>query len=290
MSSTVYEPTSEAPEKPEFTIRPSSRWSALKLGEVWQFRDLLLTLAMRDIKLRYRQTAMGVAWVILQPLIAAGVFSLVFTRLAGLPTGGVPPFVFTFAGMLAWNLFNNTLSKSGGALVGNTHLVSKVFFPRLILPLSTVFSTLLDFGVALAMMIALMIGFHVAPGWGVLLLPVWTLLLLLLALGFGLAASAAMVKYRDVAFMLPVVLMFLLYASPVGYETSVAHKLGHWSFLYFLNPLAPLLEAFRWSLLGPKAGGVHWHFVGYAAVLSVLVFVAGAFHFKKSEREFADVI
>ena len=290
MSSTVYEPISEveAPEKPAFTIRPSSRWAALKLGEVWQFRDLLLTLAMRDVKLRYRQTAMGVAWVILQPLIAAGVFSLVFSRLAGLPTGGVPPFVFTFAGMLAWNLFNNTLTKSGGALVGNTNLVSKVYFPRLILPLSTVFSTLLDFCVAFVMVLVLMLAFHVTPGWGILLLPVWTLLLVALALGFGLAASAAMVKYRDVAFMLPVILMFLLYASPVGYEASVANKLGHWSFLYFLNPLAPLLEAFRWSLLG--RGVVHWHFLIYAAVLSVLVFVAGAFHFKKSEREFADVI
>lgn len=290
MSSTVYEPTLDPPEKPEFTIRPSSRWAALKLGEVWQFRDLLLTLAARDVKLRYRQTAMGVAWVILQPLIAAGVFALVFTRLAGLPTGGVPPFIFTFAGMLAWNLFNNTLSKSGGALVGNTQLVSKVFFPRLILPLSTVFSTLLDFGVALCMMAVLMMAFHVVPGWGIVLLPVWTLLLLLLALGFGLAASAAMVKYRDVAFMMPVILNFLLYASPVGYEAGVAHKLGHWSFVYFLNPLAPLLEAFRWSLLGPKAGGVHWNFVAYAAILSVIVFLAGAFHFKKSEREFADVI
>ncbi len=288
MSSLLNETPAGAAPVPHLTIRPSSRWSALNLGEVWQFRDLLMTLATRDVKLRYRQTAIGAAWVILQPLLAAGIFSFVFNRLAGLKTDGIPPIVFTFCGMLAWSVFANTLGKSSGVLVGNAQLVSKVYFPRLVLPLSTVFSTLIDFGVALGMMFVLMAIYHIVPHWQILLLPVWLLLLLMLALGVGLVAAAGMVQYRDVGYVLPVVVQFLQYASPVAYSTNIVHKLGHWSFLYFLNPLAPLLEAFRWSMLG--RGSVHWHFLILAAVLSVLVFIGGAFQFKKSERRFADVI
>lgn len=289
MSSLLNETPSGAAPVPHLTIRPSSRWSALNLGEVWQFRDLLMTLAGRDIKLRYRQTAIGAAWVVLQPLLAAGIFSLVFNKIAGLPTGHIPPFIFTFAGMLAWSVFANTLGKSSGVLVGNSQLVSKVFFPRLVLPFSTVFSSLLDFGVSLGMMVVLLALFYPHVHWTVLLLPVWLLLFLMLALGIGLVASAAMVQYRDVGYVLPVVIQFLQYGSPVAYSTDViVHKLHHWSFLYFLNPLAPLLEAFRWSMLGQ--GTVHWHYLIYAAVLSVFVFVAGAFQFKKMERKFADVI
>ncbi len=288
MSSTVHEGDAVA-KTPHLTIRPSSRWSALNLGEVWQFRDLLMTLAMRDVKLRYRQTAIGAAWVILQPLISALIFFFLFSRIGGFPTDGIQPFAFIFAGQLAWNVFSNTLTKASASLVGNAHLVSKVFFPRLVLPLSTVFSTLIDFGVAFVMLVVLMVAFHIVPGWGILLLPVWLVLLLMLALGVGLVAAAANVQYRDIGYVLPVLTQFLMYGSPVGYATSiVVHKLGHWSFLYFLNPLAPLLEAFRWSLFGK--GHVHWAFVAYAAVLSVLVFVAGAFQFKKMERKFADVI
>ena len=291
MSSTVNEIPSGVAPVPHLTIRPSSRWSALNLAEVWQFRDLLMTLAARDVKLRYRQTAIGAAWVIIQPLLAAGIFSFVFNRIAGLSTDGIPGIVFTFAGMLAWSVFANTLGKSSGVLVGNSQLVSKVYFPRLVLPLSTVFSTLIDFGVALIMMGVLMAIYHVVPHWSLLLLPVWLLLMLMLSLGIGLVAAAAMVQYRDVGYVLPVVTQFLQYASPVAYSTSIiVHKLHSHAYLYFLNPLASLLEAFRWSMLGLNAGAVHWHFVIYAAVLSVAVFVGGAFQFKKMERRFADVI
>lgn len=288
----------ESEPEPHLIIRPSRGWQALDLRQVWQFRDLLATLAQRDVKLRYRQTALGAVWVILQPLIAAGIFSFVFGAVAGLPSGGVPYIVFSYAGLLCWNLFSSTLSKSSNVLVANTQLVSKVYFPRLVLPLSTVYSSLIDFGVAAAMMAVLMLIYGVVPGWGLLLLPLWMLLTLVLSVGCGLFLSALMVSYRDVQYIVPVAMNFLLYASPVAY--SVATALGRlsgkvspeavvWANRAFLaNPMAGLLEAFRWSLLGGAAP--IWGAVIYSAFCSVALFVAGAFAFKRMEKRFADVI
>lgn len=291
MSNTVTDETAAAPApRPHLTIKPSSRWSALNLGEVWQFRDLLMTLAARDVKLRYRQTALGAIWVVLQPLISAGVFALVFGKIANLPSDGIPYFIFSFGGLLAWNAFSNTLTKASGSLVGNTQLVSKVYFPRLILPLSTVFSTMIDFGVALVMMFVLMALYHVVPHVGILLLPFWLLLILLLSVGIGLVAAALTVSYRDVSFILPVLTQFLLYASPVAYSLSVVLSKLHGAALdlYYLNPMATLLEAFRWSLFGK--GHLSGGYVLYTTLVTILIFVGGAFLFKKMERRFADVI
>lgn len=273
------------------TIQPSSRWSALNLGEVWQFRDLLMSLAARDVKLRYRQTAMGVVWIVLQPLMAAAVYVFVFYKIAGMSTGRIPAVPFIFAGLVAWNAFAATLSKTSGSLVGNAHLVSKVFFPRLVLPLSTVFSTLIDFLVSLGLLVIVMIIFHIVPGWGLLLMPVWVLCMQMLALGIGLVSAALTVQYRDVAFVQPILTQYLQFASPVFYATfQVTKILGHWAPVYYVNPLASLLEAFRWSMLGPKAGDVHWGFLAYGVLASLLIFVWGAFQFKRMERKFADVI
>ena len=291
MSSTIAEETAAAPApRPHLTIKPSTRWSALNLGEVWQFRDLLMTLAARDVKLRYRQTALGAIWVVLQPLISAGVFALVFGKIANLPSDHIPYFIFSFAGLLAWNAFANTLTKAAGSLIGNTQLVSKVYFPRLILPLSTVFSTMIDFGVALVMMFVLIALYHIPLHLGLLLLPVWLLLILLLSVGIGLVSAALTVSYRDVSFILPVLTTFLMYASPVAYSlTVVLHKLhGVARDVYFLNPMATLLEAFRWSLLG--TGHLSGGYILYTVLLTIVVFVGGAFLFKKMERRFADVI
>ena len=272
--------------KPYLLIEPPRGWAALNVRELWQFRDLLTTLAARDVKLRYRQTALGAVWVILQPLLAAGIFAVVFGKVAKLPSDGVPYFLFAYAGLLGWNAFNNTLTKVSGCLIQNSSLVSKVFFPRLLLPLSTVFSTLVDFGVALAMMAVLMALYGVAPGLGLLLLPFWLLLTLLLAIGIGLYAAALMVSYRDVQYILPVVTQFLLYASPVAYALSTVP--GKLRLLFFLNPLSGLLEGFRWSLLG--RGTLDARSVGYSALVSLAAFVGGAFAFKRMERKFADVI
>ncbi len=277
--------------KPHLTIQPTAGWQAINLRELWQFRDLLTTLAQRDVKLRYRQTSLGVIWVVLQPLISAGIFSFVFGKVANLPAPhGVPYLVFAYAGLLAWNAFASTLSKTSGCLLANSNLVSKVYFPRLALPLSTVFSTLIDFGVALTMMIVLMVINHVVPTVAVLLLPIWLLLIVMLAMGIGLYASALMVSYRDVSYILPVLTNFLLYASPVAYTLSYALTKIPAAFqaFYFLNPMAGLLEGFKWSLIGHQpllvVPAVE------AAVISILVFIGGAFSFKKMERKFADVI
>ncbi len=289
MSTLTPEPPAAPAVRPHLTIKPSSRWSALHLGEVWQFRDLLMTLATRDVKLRYRQTALGVLWVVLQPLMAAAITSFVFNKIAKLPTGGVPPFLFSFAGFLMWSAFSNTLTKASGSLIGNTQLVSKVYFPRLILPLSTVFSTLIDFGVSLVMMAVLMVIYHVTPHLSLLLLPVWLLLIMMLSLGFGLVASALTVSYRDVGFILPVLIQFLFYACPIAYSSSALDKVPHaLRHVFFLNPLVAYFDAAHWSLLG--TGAPHWSSVAYSAIFTIAVFIGGAFLFKKMERRFADVI
>lgn len=274
-----------APE-PFLIIRPSRGWSALNLKELWQFRDLLFTLAGRDLKLRYKQTALGVIWVILQPLMAAGIFSFVFGTVAKLPSNGTPYLLFSFAGLLGWNLFSNTLSKTSTCLIGNAQLISKVFFPRLVLPLSTVPSTLVDFGVAAGMMAVLMAVYAVAPGWALLMVPVWLAILLGIALGIGLIASALSVSYRDVQYILPVFLQILLYASPVAYSiTAVPENLRYF---YSLNPLSAPLEALRSSILGGPMPG--WGTLAWSGGVAVMLVGMGAMAFKRMERRFADVI
>lgn len=277
--------------KSHLSIRPRSGWQALNLREVWRFRDLLWTLGARDVTLRYRQTALGIVWVVLQPLLAAAITAFIFSTVAKLPTLGLPPIVFAYAGMLGWSAFSSTLTRSSGVLISNSQLISKVFFPRLVLPLSTIFSTLIDFGVALGMMIVLMLAYRVAPGIGILTMPLWLFLIILLATGLGLFTSALSVSYRDVQYIIPVATQFLFYATPVAYALSaaVSHVPARFQWLYFaLNPLASLIEAFRWSLLG--RGELHATQLIYAAAVAVLVFLGGAATFKKMERKFADVI
>jgi lipopolysaccharide transport system permease protein len=285
---------------PTLTIRPPKGWQALDLGELWRFRDLLTTLAGRDLKLRYKQTALGVIWVVLQPLLAAGIFAIVFGGVAGLAApGGIPYFVFSYAGLLGWNLFSNTLTKTSACLVGNSNLISKIFFPRLVLPFSQTGSAMVDFGVALVMMAVLLIMFGVAPTLGLLLLPVWVVLLLCLSVGLGLITSSLAVQYRDINYILPVFVQMMLYASPVAYSLAqVVERLGGGdattfkqqaiTAFFYANPLTGLLEAMRWSLLGH--GSLPIGLVAYGAVAAVGLLLAGAYGFKRMERRFADVI
>ena len=269
------------------TIRPGSGWAALNLQELWQYRDLIATLAGRDIKLRYRQTALGAIWVILQPLMGAAIFSFVFGRVAHLKSdGNTSYFLFAYAGLLGWNLFSNALTRVNGSLVGNAQLVSKVYFPRLALPIASVFSTIIDFGVALSLLVVLLPLNHVPLTWHLLTLPLWLLLILLLAVGIGLFAAALMVSYRDIAYVVPVLIQFLQFGSPVAYATSTLNPaLQRW---YLLNPVATLMEGLRWSLLGQatltSAG------CACTIILSLTAFVGGAFAFRRMERRFADVI
>jgi lipopolysaccharide transport system permease protein len=272
--------------KPLVTLRPPTRWAALRLGELFEFRDLLLTLAQRDVKLRYKQTLLGVAWVVLQPLLAAGIFTFVFSLVAKLPSDGVPYFLFSFAGLLGWNLFNNILTRTSACLVNNANLISKIFFPRLVLPVATMGSALVDFAVAAGMMGVLLIAYRWAPPPALLLLPVWLAILAAIALGFGLWTAALSVSYRDVQYILPVVTQILLYASPVPYGASAVPK--RLLAVYYLNPLSAPLEAVRWSLLGTAPPPIKW--LAYAAVLAAAVLAAGLVAFKRMERKFADVI
>jgi lipopolysaccharide transport system permease protein len=270
----------------ETIIRRTSGWAALDLAELWQFRELLLGLTTRDVKLRYKQTALGIIWVILQPLIAAGVFSFVFGLVGKFPSDGLPYIVFSYAGLLGWNLFSGTLTKASGCLVGNAQLISKVFFPRMLLPISTIGSSLIDFGVAVAMLVALMGIFRIEPGWPILLFPVWATLLVMMSLGVGLWSSALTVSYRDVQYIVPVALQFLMYASPIAYAASAVP--AQYRVLFYLNPLAGILDAFRWSILG--VGGPPTWAVAWAAVCAITLLIGGAFTFKKMEKQFADVI
>jgi len=272
--------------KPYLVIRPTAGLAALNLHEIWPYRDLLATLAERDIKVRYKQTSLGVIWVILQPLLAAGIFSFVFGSIANLPSDGVPYFLFAYAGMQGWTLFSNVLTRSSACLVGNAHLISKVYFPRFILPLSTLGAILVDFGVAMGMMAVLMVVYQVVPGWGLLLLPLWMGILTALGMGIGLWLAALTVQYRDVAYVLPVAMQMLMYASPIAYASSAVPE--RYQTLFFLNPLAGLLDAFRWSLLG--VGAPRWDSLAVSAIVSVAALIFGAFAFKKMERKFADTI
>lgn len=245
-----------------------------------------MRFGQRDIVLRYRQTFIGVAWVLIQPLASAGIFAIVFGAIAQLPTGGVPYFLFTFMSMLAWTLFSSTVSRGAASMVANQSLVSKVFFPRMLVPLSAAAATLLDFAVGFALGIVLLFAFGVNPGWAVLLAPVWVLIFLATALGIGLAASAWAVKYRDVQYVLPWMLQVALYATPVAYSTDAIP--ANLQPLFLANPLAWMIDGFRWSVLG-TAMPPTWQLLG-SIVFAILVFFLGSIVFQRHERSFADLI
>jgi lipopolysaccharide transport system permease protein len=281
-----------SPARARLLIEPPSSWAALNLRELWHFRELLWNLAIRDVKLRYRQTVLGVSWVILQPLSGAAIFAFVFGKIAGFkaPVGHagetVPYLLFALSGMICWQTFSGTLTRTSNSMVGNAHLVSKVYFPRVVLPLATLSSTLLDFVVTLAFLAVLLVFQWHLPGASILLLPVCVLMMCALSLGIGLAATALAVSYRDVQFIVPVMTQLLLYLSPVAY--SVERVPLKYRELYFLNPLASILEAFRWSLL--SVGEVRWAWFAYSGVVSLLVLFLGAYAFSWMERNFADVV
>ncbi|WP_278235247.1 ABC transporter permease [Isoptericola sp. AK164] len=267
-------------------ITPPGRLNLPHWRELWEAREILYRFGVRDVVLRYRQTAVGVTWVVLQPLVTAGIFAVVFGRVAGLPTGGVPYFLFAFAGTIAWTVFSGILTRAAPSLVANQALVSKVFFPRVVVPLSTTLSVLLDFVVSLLLFAVLLVVNGVNPGWAALLVPVWTLCALALGSGAGLAASAVMVKYRDVQYVMPWLVQVLMYATPVAYSLDAVPAGLEWWFE--ANPLTWLMECFRWSLLGTSAPPA-WQVVALV-VASVVALAGGLLVFQQREREFADVI
>jgi lipopolysaccharide transport system permease protein len=267
-------------------VEPPRRLNLPRFGDLWQAREVVVRLAQRDIIVRYRQTVLGVAWVIIQPVLSAGIFSLVFGTVAKLSSDGLPYFLFSLAGMLPWNLFNGALSRGSGSLLANQSLVAKVFFPRVLVPLSTVASVLLDFLVGLVVAVVLLFVFGVNPGWPVLLIPVWVVLICLLGQGIGMATAAMMVRYRDVGYILPWLTQILLYGSPVAYALSSVPDRLRW--IFDINPITWFLEAFRWSLVGTTAPPA-WQVLALV-IASVGAFFLGLLYFQSHEREFADII
>jgi lipopolysaccharide transport system permease protein len=273
---------------PVRTLRPTTGWVAIDLHELMEFKDLILEFARRDIKLRYRQTMLGIAWVVLQPIVAAGVLNFAFGVVAGARPQGPSYFLFTFAGLLVWNLFSMTLNKTSMSLVGNAYLISKVYFPRLALPISGTLATLLDFAVALCVLFVVQALYGFVPGWQLVLVPIWIAMVLYLALGVGLIAAALTVQYRDIQHILPILIPFMLYASPVAYDVAQIPE-AYQRLFYFVNPLAAPIVAFRASVL-PGAAMPPLVYLAWSAVASIGSFALGGAVFKRTERKFADVV
>lgn len=281
------QPVSQTPPVyPHIRIEPESGWAALNLRELWQFRDLLYILALRDVKLRYKQTFLGIIWVIVQPLLAAFIFALIFGRFANLPSEGVPYLLLVFAATLAWNIFGGGLSRAGNSLITDSKLITKVYFPRIAVPISSSAAVLIDFAVGLIVMFALLILYGYGLSANILLLPVMLIAVLLSTIGVSLLFSALNVYYRDFMYALPFIIQVWMYASPVVYVTGLIPE-GLRPF-YALNPLVGVIDGFRWCLLG------HGEFplltLSMSIVVGCILFVFGALVFQRVERNFADVV
>lgn len=267
-------------------ILPPRGWEALDLRELWDYRELVAFLVWRDVKVRYKRAALGIAWAVLQPMMTMVIFTVVFGRIAGLPSEGVPYPLFTLAALIPWQLFSGSVSAASNSLVGSGPLLSKVYFPRLIVPIASVAATLVDFSVGLLMVFLMMAWYGHAPSIAILALPGFVLLALLTALGIGLWTSAMNVRYRDVQYLMPFAMQVVLLASPIAYSSSVVPG-GTIRILYAMNPLVGIIQGFRWSLLGTTPPGAEL-FVSAAAALALLV--SGLFFFRRMEATFADVV
>jgi lipopolysaccharide transport system permease protein len=255
--------------------------------DLWRYRELFYVLAWRDISVRYKQTVVGVAWAVIRPALSTLVLTIVFGRLGKLPSGGVPYPVLVFAGMLPWQLFSSALSESGSSLIANSNLITKVYFPRLIIPGSSLVTSLIDFSISLTILAILMAVYRVPPHWQMLFLPFFVAMALLVAAAMGAWLSALNVKYRDFAYAIPFLIQFGLYISPVGFSSSVVPE--RWRVLYSLNPMVGVIDGFRWCVLG---GTLPLFLRGFLISLSITLLIAlgGFLYFRKTERSFADVI
>ncbi len=271
---------------PQLVIVPDSPLLRLNLRELWDYRELLMFLTWRDIKVRYRQTILGAAWAILQPLTAMVIFSIVFGQLAKLPSDGIPYPIFTFTALLPWNFFSGALTRTTMSLVSSSNLLSKVYFPRVIIPLSASLGALVDFAFAFLILLGMMLFYAIAPTPRMLILPFLLLLALFAAFGIGLWLSALNVRYRDVNYIIPFVVQVWLYASPVAYSSTLIP--AQWQWLYGLNPMVGVIEGFRWALLGTswEPGGL----ILLSTLIVLFVLLTGLFYFHRMEDSFADIV
>jgi lipopolysaccharide transport system permease protein len=257
----------------------------VRLGEVWEYRDLVYFLVWREIKVRYKQTALGIAWAVIQPFFTMVVFSIFFGRLGGIQTDGIPYPVFAFAALLPWQLFAFSLIESSNSVVSNQRLLTKVYFPRVILPLASVCVGLADFGIASGVLLALMAYYGVTPGLAVLTVPLWVALAVLTALAASLWLSSLNVRYRDIRYTLPFLTQLWLFSTPVAYPTSIVPEA--WRPLYALNPMVGVVDGFRWALVGGHPPSAT---VAVSATVVLAVLVSGLFYFRRTERTFADIV
>ncbi len=271
---------------PTLRIAPSKGWVPLKLNELWEYRELLYFLVWRDIKVRYKQTALGAAWAIIQPFLTLVVFSIFFGSLGKMPSDGIPYPIFAFAALVPWVFFANGLGQSSNSLVGSSHLITKVYFPRLIVPLGAVFSGIVDFLVAFAVLLAMMLYYGLLPSLNILWLPLFVLLALVTSLGVGLWLSALNVEYRDVRYVVPFITQFWLFATPIAYPSSLLHE--PWRTIYGLNPMVGVVEGFRWALL--RTNSAPGPIIAVSSGAAILILVTGAFYFRRMEKTFADIV
>jgi len=273
-------------EVPVIRIEPSKGWVSLKLRELWQYRELLYFLTWRDIKVRYKQTVLGAAWAIIQPFFTMVVFSLFFGQLAKVPSDGIPYPIFSYTALVPWTFFANGLNQSSNSLVGSANLITKVYFPRLVVPLSAVISGVVDFVLAFAVLLGMMTFYGLWPTSAVIWLPLLLLLALVTALGVGLWLSAMNVQFRDVRYAVPFLIQFWMFATPIAYPSSLLAQ--PWRTIYALNPMVGVVEGFRWALLGIQTSPGPVIIVSALAALATLV--SGAFYFRRMEKTFADIV
>jgi homopolymeric O-antigen transport system permease protein len=278
-------PASLLPEQPLVSIRANNKWVPVDLKSLWAYRELLYFLTWRDIKIRYKQTVLGIAWAIIQPLFTMLIFTLFFGKLAGVPSDGIPYPLFAYAGLLPWTFFSNAVTTSSNSLIGSANLITKVYFPRMIIPGASVAAGLVDFAIAFAILVVLMIYYRVSLTWNILMLPPLVVTTALLALGVGMLMSALNVKYRDVRHALPFAIQLLLFATPIIYPFSMVP--APWRQLLLLNPLTGIFNGYRSALFGRP---FDWTSLVLAFAITIFLLVFATFYFRRTERSFADIV
>lgn len=276
-----------------YHIRSESRWRLLDFAELWQHRELLFFLSWRDLKVRYKQTLLGFAWAIITPLVLTVVFTLFFGRLGKLPTDGLPKPVFYMAGLVIWRYFATALQSIANSLVGNAHLLTKVYFPRLLIPLSLAMTALVELGIAFGMLLILMLYFNTTPALTSLLLPLLVVATMLTALGVGLFFAALNVRFRDVGSVLPLMVQMWMYVTVIIPFSRIPQSLGDWRYLYGLNPVAGVVEGWRWCLMHNVEGGAipsPWPLLAVGAPVTIVLLLVGLLYFHRVERQFADIV
>jgi lipopolysaccharide transport system permease protein len=271
---------------PDVVIQPGTGLFHLDLNAVWHYRELLYFLIWRDVKVRYKQTVIGAGWAILQPLMTMVIFTIVFGNFVKVPSDGLPYSIFAYTALLPWNFFAQALSRSSSSLVGSASLITKVYFPRLIIPLAAAVASLVDFAIAFVILLGMTTWFGIVPTWGILALPLFLLLTLVTALSVGLWLSALNVRYRDVGYIIPFLIQFWMYASPVVYPVSLVPE--KWRLLYSLNPIVGVIEGFRWALLGK--GNPDFGVMAASGVIVLALLLGGIVYFRQMERIFADIV